>query len=107
MNGSQLSGRTVGFGLSVAITSILSTVLVLVKETHAQTVMTWMTNATTHHWITHGIIDVVLFVVIGLGLSKLNGGKGIEMKAGMLVALIVAALVASYAVTSGFYLTEG
>jgi hypothetical protein len=103
MNGKQLSGNTVGFGLSVAITSILSLLLVLIKETHPP-VVDWMKNLTSHHWITHGLIDVVLFVLIGIILSRLGVGKGLAAKPKALVCLIVSAVVISFVVLSGFYL---
>lgn len=106
MEEKQLSGTTIGFGLSVVITSILSTLLVVIKESHEATVMAWMKQATPHHWITHGVIVVILFVVLGVLLSKLNGGKGIEMRLNVLVGLLVAAAAVSFAVISGFYLLE-
>lgn len=106
MNGKQLSATTVGFGLSAVITSILSVLLVIIKETHEDTLMAWMKGATSHHWITHGIIDVVLFVVLGMALSKMNGGKGVEMKLNALVGLLVAAVVLSFVGVSGFYLLD-
>ena len=104
MNG-KLSGTTVGFGLSVVLTSIMSMLLVFIKETH-EGLLKWMAKATSHHWITHGVIVVALFIVIGLILSKLGGGKGIEMKTSALVGLIVAAVAISLLGISGFYLFE-
>jgi len=103
MNGKQLSATTVGFGLSTAIASILSLLLVLVKETQ-KPVFTVMANLTSHHWITHGLVVVVLFVVLGFLLSKVNGGKGIELKPKALVCLIASAAVLNFVVLSGFYL---
>ena len=103
MNGKKLSGTTVGFGLSLAITGILSLLLVLIKETHPL-VVDWMKNLTSHHWITHGLIDVVLFVLIGVILSRFGIGKGLATKPKSLVCLIVSTVVISYAALSGFYL---
>lgn len=106
MNGNKLSPRTIGFGLSMAITSVLSALLVVVKETN-EPLLAWMKGATSHHWITHGLIDVVLFVVLGVLLSKAGGGKGLAMKPGGVAGAIVAAVVVSFLVISGFYLFEG
>jgi len=106
MNGKNLSATTVGFGLSVVITSVLSTILMIIKETHEETVMAWMRKATPHHWITHGVIVVALFVVLGLLLSKTGGGKGVEMKSSLLAGLLAAAAALSFVAISGFYLLE-
>jgi len=106
MDENKLSATTIGFGLSVVITSVLSTLLMIVKETHEETVMAWMKKATPHHWITHGIIVVILFVVLGFLLGKMNGGKGIEIKSNALAGLLVAAAAASFVAISGFYLLE-
>jgi hypothetical protein len=105
MNSSQLSPRTVGFGLSVAVTSILSTLLVIIKEMNEDTVLAWMRRVTPHHWITHGVMVVVVFVVLGVVLSK-QGGQGESMGPGRLAGIIFAAAAISFAAISGFYLLE-
>ena len=68
------------FGLSFAITSLFSVLLLILKETNQNTVMAWMKAATTHHWITHTLLDVIIFVVLGLVLAKANNGQGHKYK---------------------------
>ena len=106
MSEKHLSATTVGYGLSVIVTSIMSAVLMIIKETHEETVMAWMKKVTPHHWITHGVIAVLLFVVLGAVFSRMSGGKGIDMKPGVLAGLLVAVTVASFVAISGFYLLE-
>ena len=102
-----LSRYTVSFGLSLAITSIFSALLVVVKELNETTILAWMKHATPHHWITHGIIDLVLFAVLGFALSRANGGRGLDVSAGKLVATITGAVIAGCVVISAFYLFIG
>ncbi|AGW90132.1 MULTISPECIES: hypothetical protein [Cupriavidus] len=67
----RLGKLTTSFGLSLGITSVLSALLVILKETNEQTVLAWMKAATGHHWITHGLLDVLAFVILGFALGRL------------------------------------
>lgn len=95
---------TMSFGLSLAITSILSAVLVVVKELNENTVLSTMKHLTGHHWITHGMIVLIAFVAIGFGLSKSNNGQGFKMATDRFIAMIVGAIVFSGLIIAGFYL---
>jgi hypothetical protein len=99
------TGRyTRSFGLSFAITSIVSAILVIVKESNEETVLAWMKAATGHHWITHGLFDLVLFVLLGWALSKLNDGDGVRISANLLIGRIVGAVLISSLLIMGFYI---
>jgi len=98
----SLGGYTAAFGLSFAITSVLSALLVILKETNKETVFAWMAAATGHHWVTHGLLDVIVFVVLGLLLAKVGGG--VRMTANALVATIVGATVLSGLIITSFNL---
>ncbi len=91
-----------GYGLSFAITSVLSALLVVLKEMKEDSVLAAMKAITGHHWVTHGILDVILFVVIGMALAK--GGKGMTMQTDTLVQTVVGAVVVSGLIIVGFYL---
>lgn len=67
----RLGKLTTSFGLSLGITSVLSALLVILKETNEQTILAWMKAATGHHWITHGLLDVLAFVILGFALGRL------------------------------------
>ncbi|BDB29330.1 hypothetical protein Tamer19_75130 [Cupriavidus sp. TA19] len=66
----RLGKLTTSFGLSLGITSVLSALLVILKETNEQTVLAWMKAATGHYWITHSLLDVLAFVILGLALLQ-------------------------------------
>ncbi len=68
MTNSALDKTTIGFGLSAAVMSILNTLLVIVKES-SPPVLGAMARATGHHWTTHGIIVIGLFVLLGFVFS--------------------------------------
>ncbi len=92
---------TRSFGLSVAITVIFSSLLVVVKELSENTVMAWMKRVTVHHWVTHAIIDLILFVALGFLLTN------VKLSSKSLIAVIVASVVISAIAIAGFYLIEG
>jgi hypothetical protein len=95
------------FGLSFAITSLFSALLVVLKETSQQTVLAWMKAATPHHWITHTLLDLIVFVVLGVVFAKMNDGQGIKISLNRLNSFIVGAFVISGILIAGFYLIVG
>lgn len=101
-----LSKYTVSFGASLAITSILSALLVVVKELNENSVLAWMKGLTSHHWITHGLLMVIAFFAIGWGLAKMNNGEGLKMTPERLVCVITSAIVIGGLIISGFYLAD-
>jgi hypothetical protein len=104
MENNEIGKYTKSFGLSFAITSVFSALLVIVKESSEEGVLALMKAVTGHHWVTHGLIDLILFVVLGWALSKVNKGNGLKMSAKGLVAYIVGAVLISWILISGFYL---
>lgn len=101
-----LNKYTVSFGISLAITSLLSAVLVVIKETSEATVLAYMKSLTGHHWTTHGILAVLVFVLIGFGLAQTNNGRGLKMTAERLITFIVSAVVLGGLIIAGFYLRD-
>ena len=74
MNTSELNATTRAFGLSVAVTSILSALLVVAKELN-EGLLNFMKHVTMHHWVTHGIFNIIVFLLVGFVLSKANGPR--------------------------------
>jgi hypothetical protein len=68
MTNTTLDKTTIGFGLSAAIVSILSTLLVIFKEL-TPPFKKAMADAMGHHWTTHGVIVIGLFLVLGFVLA--------------------------------------
>lgn len=52
------------FGLSAAITVVFNVVLAFIKDAYAP-LNSFMASLTGHHWRTHGLADVILFLVLG------------------------------------------
>ena len=95
------------FGVSFAITSLISVIILIFKETNEHTVMAWMKAATPHHWITHTLLDLIIFVVLGVVLAKMNNGQGINISPDRLNSFIVGSFVISGILIAGFYLVIG
>jgi len=58
------------FGIALGITSLVNALLVVLKETYQTTVLAAMTAATGHHWVSQGVIDLAVFLVLGLALGR-------------------------------------
>lgn len=106
-NADTLGKYTVSYALSLAVVSVLNGLLVILKETHEDSVLALMKRMTPHHWITHGIFVIVAFVVLGWLFSRANGGRGMQMPVPRLIGLLVGAVVVGGALIAGFYLIEG
>ncbi len=95
--------RAWAFGWSVVIVSVLSSLLVVLKETSEAT-MALMKAASGHHWITHSIIVLVLFVVIGLALGFVDTKHGGNGALNGIAIAIVASTVIGGLILAGFNL---
>jgi hypothetical protein len=104
MENSEIGKYSRSFGLSFAITSVVSALLVIIKELSEEGVLALMKAITGHHWVTHGLFDLILFVVLGWALSRAGRGLGVKISANGLVACIVGAVIISGILISGFYL---
>jgi len=94
---------TISFGMSLAITSIVSALLVVVKEIGENSVLPLMKGITFHHWFTHSLFILVLFAVLGWILGRANGGQGIKMNVNRFISTLVGAVVLSGLIIAGFY----
>jgi hypothetical protein len=87
-----LSKASSAFALAAIVTVLFNTGLAWVKDAY-DPLNTWMAHLTGHHWITHGLFDIALFVI--LGVVFMNVGAGARTKADHLVVGLVAAAVVS------------
>jgi hypothetical protein len=102
----RLSKYTVSFGLAFALASVFNAMLVVVKEkSHAM--QGWMQKMTGHHWVTHSLIVIVVFVLLGLLFARANGGQGPKIAADSLIKIVAGAIMAGYLIITGFYLIAG
>lgn len=60
---------TISFGMAVSIVAVLNALLTYLKERYTL-VHDLMVNLTGHHWVTHSLIDLLLFFVIGVLFQK-------------------------------------
>jgi lipoprotein signal peptidase len=104
MGNTEIGKYVRSFGLSFAITSVLSAFIVIIKELNEESVLAWMKAATGHHWVTHGVINLILFVVLGWALSRPNDGQGVNLSVNGLVGCIVGAVLISGLLIAGFYI---
>jgi hypothetical protein len=106
MQNNGLGKYTVSYGVSLAITVLLSALLVVFKELN-EPLLNFMKKVTIHHWVTHGAFDLIVFVVLGWMLAQLNGGAGLKISTKSFIAMIVGAVVLGGLIISGFYLIDG
>jgi uncharacterized membrane protein SirB2 len=104
MEQNEIGKYTRSFGLSFAITSVISALLVILKELNEESILAWMKAATGHHWVTHGVVNLIVFIVLGWALSRPNRGQGVKISANVLAMSIVGAVVISGLLIMGFYL---
>ena len=106
MENTGVSKYTISFGLSLALASVLNAVLVVAKE-KIPTVMAGLQSLTGHHWVSHGVVILVLFAAFGWIFAQAKGGRGIGITVNRLIGLLVSGVVTGGVIILGFYLTAG
>jgi uncharacterized membrane protein SirB2 len=91
----------VGFGLSLVVTILLNAVILFFKEISTN-VMNAMKAALGHHWTTHGVILIVVFVVLGFILSNVK--LKTEWNSQRMLKYIIWAVIISTVIIAGFFL---
>lgn len=64
-----MESTAAAFGLSAAITVVFNVVLAFIKDSYPP-LNSFMADLTGHHWRTHGLVDVILFFVLGWLLMR-------------------------------------
>ena len=99
----RLSNVISSFGISLAVASVVSALLVVAKE-KSPAVMASMKSATGHHWSTHSAVAVVIFLAGGGLLTRLNGGRGVTISPARLIVTIVCGIALGVLLIGGYYL---
>jgi hypothetical protein len=95
-----VDARTAGFGVSYAVTSILSAIIVILKES-SEGFHDKLAAITGHHWVSHGLLDIIVFFVLGFILTRMGGG--LRMSSTALIGTVVGATVLSGLVIAGYF----
>jgi hypothetical protein len=100
MQNNALSKHTTSFGLSLAVCSLVNSLLVIAKE-KSPAVQSAMQKIAGHHWVTHAAIILILFVILGFLFAN------IAISVDRLIKTIVAGVFLSGFIIVGFYLIDG
>lgn len=94
-----LFGGTTGY-LSAAL---FNAILVLVKETN-KAVFSWLKSMFGHHWVGHGILTLVVFLLATLMATALYKGEEFNEKLSvrLSIAVVVVTLI-SFLIIAGFF----
>jgi len=101
--GSELmSPKITGYGLAYSIAVIFNALLMMLKE-GIPAVHNFMTLLTGHHWVTHGVLDLLVFVAFGM----LFTARGIEWDGNKLATYVVGSTVLAGLMIVGFFVIIG
>ncbi len=106
MENTSLSKWTISFGLSLTLASVINALLVIAKE-KIPMVMAGLQAMTGHHWVSHGVVILVLFAAFGWLFAQANGGRGIAIPVNRLISLLFSGVMAGGLIIVGFYLMGG
>ncbi|MFA5214386.1 hypothetical protein [Sulfuricurvum sp.] len=100
-NNEKLDNLSIAFTLSTIITLLFNTILAWVKDSY-KPLEHFMATIGGHHWITHGIFDVLLFILLGILFYRMNSLE--KFKDDRLVKIvIVSAFVSSFGLIGWFF----
>jgi hypothetical protein len=97
---SALDPVSAACALSVAVTLLLSTLLVWAKESYAP-LHAFMASLTGHHWTTHGVADVLLLALLAVAFHRLGLAQRIAAQR-LVMALIASVIVAGLGIAAFF-----
>ncbi len=89
-NKSTLSPATSAFALAAAVTFLFNTALAWAKDAYPA-LNNGMKSLTGHHWTTHGLADLAIF--LGLGFVFLKTGLTANMNGSRVTNLLIGAVV--------------
>jgi len=87
------------FGLSYAVACLFNAVVVILKET-IPAVHDGMAALAGHHWVAHGLLDLIVFVVLGFVFARTSLA---HMSAKALITNVVGATVLGGLIIVGFF----
>lgn len=85
-----MSASAAGFTLAAIVATIFNTVLTIIKEEY-HPLNVYMKSLTGHHWITHGIAVIAVFLVLGFLFSRMGSVQ--RMRASTLTTTLIATAV--------------
>ncbi len=80
----------VAFSYAAVITVLFNTALAWIKDSY-DPLNSFMASLTGHHWRTHGLVDVILFVVLGLVFMRTKPARHITN--GLIIGIIAAVIL--------------
>lgn len=98
----KLDSTSSALALAAAITVIFNVGLTWFKDSYAP-LNTFMAHLTGHHWITHGLADVILFAVLGVIFVKTGTAEKIDAD-NLVWTLLIAVVVAGLGLAGWFFL---
>jgi hypothetical protein len=97
------SEASAAFGLSAAITILFNTLLAWVKDAY-DPLNTAMAHLTGHHWTTHGLVDLAVFVVLGIVFLRTGTARRIDPNR-LVLGLIGSVVIGGLGLAAWFVLT--
>ena len=85
----RLDGAAGAFGAAAAVVLVFNTALAWLKDAWAP-LNDGMAALTGHHWITHGLVDLAVFVLCGVLLWRRSASFNGQY---LLIAVVAAALL--------------
>lgn len=98
---SALERTAAAFGLSAAVTVLFNTVLAWVKDAYPP-LNSAMAAVTGHHWRTHGIVVVAVFLLLGYAFQA--WGTATKLTERLVVGLAASAVIAGAGLAAWFFL---
>lgn len=95
-----LTASVVGY----IVAALFNSLLVVVKETNAG-VESWLKTTFGHHWIGHGVLVILVFILATLAASFAYTGRFelTDRSIRRMVIAIISSTIASIAIIAGFY----
>jgi hypothetical protein len=99
---STLSTTAAAFSVAAAITLVFNAVLTIVKDS-SEPLNNFMAGVLGHHWITHGVLIIVVYLVLGWVLTKSEVVRGLSDST-LIGSVVIATLINGGVIALWFFL---
>lgn len=101
-------GVFIGSVTGFAVSSLFNALLLVVKETN-KPVNSWLASTFGHHWLGHGVLVILVFILGTVIAMSLYRGRELELSdrlSKVLTIVIILFTVLSVLIIAGFYALE-
>ncbi len=96
-----MSPNVTGFGIAYSVAVIFNALLMMLKESYPA--VHNLMAVVGHHWVTHGVLDLLVFLILGYIIAA----RGVQWDGGKLAGWVAGSTILAGLLIVGFFVIVG